>query len=1792
MPSCFAMPPGSPATARPPLNRIALAVALALASPHAVLAEPVGARVTAGLAQVSRPDSHTTLVHQGTDKAIINWSAFSVGAGERVQFVQPGAGSVVLNRVTGTSPSEIHGRLSANGKVFIVNPAGVMFGRDAAVDVGSLVASTLDIADGDFAAGRYTFSDSGAAGAVRNLGRLSAADAGTIALLGAQVRNDGTASARLGTVGLAAGAKVSLDFGGAGLTRIVVDAASVNALVDNGGAVLSEGGQVILSARALVTLADTVIHNSGVVRATALVERNGRIVLDGGDTGRVTVGGQLDVSGMQAGLLGGQVTMTGRDLLLADGGAIDARGAAGGGSVLVGGSYRGTDPSIRHAASTAMAPGSVIRADALERGDGGTIVLWSAGATSAGGRLSARGGSEAGAGGSIETSGRTINVAGLVADASAAHGKAGAWLLDPDELTIDTAGAATIAGVLDTGTAAVVDSSGNIAVMASIVKSDGGDATLTLNAGQDISMGESIGIASISGRLHVDFNANATGRADQEGAGIGAIRLASGAGIVSNGGNIRLYGQSDPVRGSAIGHGDLHNGIDLTNATLDTRAARGGGGGAILLRGIGGNLISEEQTGGTGVAARSSTLRSASGDILIAGTAGPGTYDDGASVGVDLDLGAFDYGGAITSTSGMISILGADGAPAGAPGHPLQGGRGVRLYLGQDTTIATGGDIVLRGDSHGGNRGALSATTLVRAVDIYLYGGAISSEGALLLTGISHGDAAIGLAIEGAYLGAASLSAGSGGLRLAGLGDASSGVYLHNTELSTRAGGQLAVAGESRGGAGLEISDSMLGDAAMRGDIVLRALSAREDARSLQVQNGVNNGGFLTSGVIALFPGGVDDSGATTAASNVPISISADSSAASGFNVALSSMQLGRADPARVVIGSREHRGAIFFDDTESFAGDLTLQNDGAGSAGIALRANVNVSGQLTLSSGGLVRSTGNAAGDAGAISASSLLLHGARPESRFRLDAPTNLVARFAATFDDAGDATPTTYGGVIFTNGSALTVGTLSGEGISGASANSAIRVPISASGTRIRGDLLIDTTGALTLEHDIATAGGDLTLVTGGNLRNPGNQALLAQGGNWRVFAPTWVGELRGNLVATRPRPNYYGCAYGSACAAEIGGNHFFYAERPRLTVTPDAIAREYGDPNPVLPFSGAQLVNGDTLADALLGGYTTTALITSPLGAYPTSGSFTSPVGYELTVQPGSMTIGPATLQVRIDDQTKVFGASEPPLSATISGFKFDDTRELVTGLDLRTVTGQAAGAGVHPITASGATAPNYRFSYRPGTLTVTRAPLAVRVADQIKTYGDPEPLLTASYAGFQYDDSAAVVSGLMLTSVTGAAATAGAHPITGAGASAANYSMVYQPGMLSVARAPLEILVDDQRKRYGDVDPALTYRVTGLRYADTPATAGGVLVSTATGAAASAGTHAIVATTGPASNYTAVTRTGTLIVDKAALLVRADDQNKTYGDPEPRLSASALGLKYADTAAVIDGLVLDAPAGVAASAGAHVISVAGGSAANYTLTYQSGILQVARAPLVVIADDARKTYGAPDPVLTATATGLKYGDTNQVLSGLGMAVPTGALATVGQHPIVALNGGAGVPNYTIDYRPGILRVDPAVLTYTANASVQFQDLPPGPLSGTVTGFAYGDTQASATVGALAFDAPGTTRAPLGAYAIQGSGLAAANYRFVQAPSNATALTVFASPAMFRPTAGRDIPFESSNVYEKNFGTPLLCAGAGPLGVGMVGADDVDRLALEWSRVRVSPNLSNCLGLGQKNGCADF
>ena len=301
------------------LKRKAVSVAIAaiwlwgLAGP--AFSAPQGGSVVSGKADIIQSGTVTN-VNQSTNAAAINWTSFSVKANERVNFNQPNALSITLNRVTGSEQSIIQGVINATGRVFLVNSNGILFSKGSSVNASGFLASNLNITDENFNAGKYVFTSQGSKGSVVNQGAITARDGGYVALLGTKVSNQGTITATKGTVALASGNKVTLNFNGDSLLGVTVDEGVLNVLVENKGAIYTDGGTVVMTAMAADDLLTAQVNNSGLIQARTIDDLKGSIVLDShGGVTRVT--GTLDASAPGSGD-SGSIQTSGGTVKIAD----------------------------------------------------------------------------------------------------------------------------------------------------------------------------------------------------------------------------------------------------------------------------------------------------------------------------------------------------------------------------------------------------------------------------------------------------------------------------------------------------------------------------------------------------------------------------------------------------------------------------------------------------------------------------------------------------------------------------------------------------------------------------------------------------------------------------------------------------------------------------------------------------------------------------------------------------------------------------------------------------------------------------------------------------------------------------------------------------------------------------------------------------------------------------------------------------------------------------------------------------------------------------------------------------------------------------------------------------------------------------------------------------------------------------------------------------------------------------------------------------------------------------------
>lgn len=549
--------------------------------PGAGRANPSGGVVVNGALEIGDGLNGHLLINQLSDKAIINWQDFSIGAGEITQFVQPGSGSATLNRVVSGNPSAIHGALQANGKIFVINPNGIMVGPSGTIDVAGLALSTLDVSDAEFlAGGDMVFRGTSGAG-VQNFGRINAIG-GDVFLIGKSVTNGGSITAS-GTVGMAAGEEVLItaapDANGERVFVKPVGSGGVSNGVTNTGSIT--GSAVELKAHGnLYALA---INNSGSIRATGASASGGRVFLrapggrvdnsgsiaatiPGGNGGRILIegaivnaGGTIDASSTNKQGAGGEVTLLGQEINVPNGARIAADGGTGG-LVKIGGGLGEVQAS-----SINIASGASVSANGSS-GAGGTVAIAGGlkSAISVGGNVSATGADGFG-GGVISVNGANVVVAATGA-LDASGGEGGNVGLNGEQI-VRLDGAVTGMGAAGDGGVFSANSKGDVLIGDTGRINTGGETgggRIELQSGTNSQV-------RISGNLEADGNTGDGGVI--EALGGSSVRLADGASVQAvggtSGGRVRISADSAVVEENTV--------IDASGGTNGGSVFVGGG---------------------------------------------------------------------------------------------------------------------------------------------------------------------------------------------------------------------------------------------------------------------------------------------------------------------------------------------------------------------------------------------------------------------------------------------------------------------------------------------------------------------------------------------------------------------------------------------------------------------------------------------------------------------------------------------------------------------------------------------------------------------------------------------------------------------------------------------------------------------------------------------------------------------------------------------------------------------------------------------------------------------------------------------------------------------------------------------------------------------------------------------------------------------------------------------------------------------------------------------------------------
>ncbi|MFT0773558.1 beta strand repeat-containing protein [Psychrobacter aquimaris] len=260
---------------------------------------PTGVQVNSGSASFTQTNN-TLNINQNSQTLSSNWNTFNIGQDATVNFNQPNQSSVAINHVLDSNASQIMGQLNANGQVFLLNPNGVVFSKTAQVNVGGIVASTLQLSDSDIQTGKYLLKgDVNSNASIENHGSINTLSGGTVALIAPTVINTGSIKTPNGTTHLTSASQVTLALQDGSLTQYQVDEGVLQGLVANGGAIVADNGAVYLTAKAKDTLSKAVVNHSGITEANRLVQNaKGEIILLGDmQQGEVVVSGTLTAEG-------------------------------------------------------------------------------------------------------------------------------------------------------------------------------------------------------------------------------------------------------------------------------------------------------------------------------------------------------------------------------------------------------------------------------------------------------------------------------------------------------------------------------------------------------------------------------------------------------------------------------------------------------------------------------------------------------------------------------------------------------------------------------------------------------------------------------------------------------------------------------------------------------------------------------------------------------------------------------------------------------------------------------------------------------------------------------------------------------------------------------------------------------------------------------------------------------------------------------------------------------------------------------------------------------------------------------------------------------------------------------------------------------------------------------------------------------------------------------------------------------------------------------------------------------
>jgi filamentous hemagglutinin family protein len=1599
-----------------------------------LFALPEGANFVDGSATIEQPDAKTLIITQSSDKLIINWQQFNIAADEFMRFIVPQSTSISLNQILGGGPSEILGILQSNGQVWLVNPQGITFGPNAQVNVASLIASTLHIQNADFMRGNYQFQGTDNMGKIINQGTITAADNGLIALLAPQIENKGILVANLGSVALGSGNRATLNIAGNQLLNFTVDDGSISdfydtdghriAAIKNSGKIIANGGTVLLTAKNIDRVLNQSINTNGIIEANTVSTRQGKIILSGAGDTMVTGDAQINAKGVNSAEHGGDVQVLGNRVALTDRASINASGAAGGGSVLIGGDYKGANPEIQNAEATYIGPNTIVTANATQQGNGGKVIVWANGSTQFYGNIQAQGGPLGGNGGFVETSGKQfLDVAGGRVNTLAPLGRVGQWLLDPYNVQISnnaTSNGAFASEVftpsgddsnvsindilanLTTGDVTINTGSsgsqtGNITLVDPFTYNLAVDRTLTLDAAGTITIQNTVVDTAGDGALSLILTSGATagtGISLQSDVGLeGTLQMSTananivqpssltaltvtGATTLNAGsGNITLNNVANnfstlTASGAAVALKDT-NGLDVSSLTASGNVN-------ITVNAGGNNNTSFHMLG---------NINAGSNTVNITNLSTGVNPDDRPSI--DLELGTLTAGNLnLTSNSSMIndatdSIINVAGTitfNASGTGNNITLDNSSNNF---GTVVISGGNDVTLVDTNALTLGASTTTGLLSVTA----GGALTQSG-VVSTG---GD----ITLQGASIANnAAMSQSAGNLTLTST----------NGAISQGASGRIVTAGNST------------------------YLSASGTGNNITLTNTDNDFGTIeaitNAGNISITDtNGLTIGGNITASGNISLRINAAGTSVAGQRTLAINNAL----------------------NANSGAGNITLINSAADISADAITYSVALtgaditltsqSGAISVQSAASITSTGTAtitANDNVGDDVNDILMIGANNFNNLLI------VNGDSITITDINGLTLTgitnaTNEVTITANDVNSNTGVLTVSGNVGAGSNAVNLVNESTAigaanainltgGTLTAGNInLTSSSGAINQTSGVISSSGTTTV----NAEGAGTNNTITLNNSSNNFN---ILQVNNSIVGTP----------ANVTISDINGLSLSTINANTLSVTANANTSNTGTLG-VIGDIDANTITFNNNATDLVGGQFAILLESGVLTA--TNVNFTAVSGEMredtgLIISSGTTTLtGSASTGVLTFNTNNDFNN----LIATGSAMGFTDINDINIG------AGGATG-----INANGALSISAS-----GNITQS-API---IATGLTTLNNELSNITLTNANNEFTDIAATANNISITEKD----DIGISDINVGG----NLTILAEDGTITLNDGALPItftgfgtqtatlvanyLTNNYAGGASPIDVGLGANSRWLFYLENLAgnTFGSGANTLASGNQAIWGTSYPSAISATGNRYVFVTPQTLAITPLSSPF----DVEKTYGAvatlPTPTAAGATPNYQVSgfvdastynnaftqDTVnnVAISGLSYNsagssATADVANSPYAITLTGSGSTATGYAVTKTNanyGSLTVNRAPLTITANNASRDVNTSNPAFTATYTGLQNGESSDVVTGLVITSPATISSPAGTYAIIPADGSAA--NYTISYVNGVLTV---------------------------------------------------------------------------------------------------------------------------------------------------------------------